>query len=98
MSNIVDLITEEDRLNEIVDSVAEKLVHDINYDNYLKSHIQGFNYNYLKLIRESNTRNYYFNNTSDFKLKNILWCVIELKLAVWLSNYYKDKVTHEPPF
>ncbi len=89
-SNIQDLISREDELNEKVYVIAGKLVHNVNFDNYLKAHIQGCDYNYLNLLKQANTENYYKSTFSQYR--DIIWCTIELKLAVWLSNYYKDKV------
>lgn len=96
-SNIIDLLTKEAELDDIVSSIADLLINDIPFDNYLLAKIQGCDYNYLALLRKGNIESYYKINFQS-KYKKVVWCTIELKLAVWLSNYYKNKVTHEPPF
>lgn len=91
-SNIQNLLSQEKRLDDIVQTIGVELINDKVFRDYLIDKIWGCDYNYLTLIQKGSAGEYYCNSLKGTH-RTIVWATIELKLAVWLYNHqyaYKD--------
>lgn len=85
----MDLLESERHLDYVVDVMANELVNNSMFHEYVRDRIKDYDYNYITLIKQADVKQFYRNSVKGVH-KEVVWHTVELKLAVWLSKYYKD--------
>lgn len=85
----MNLLESERHFDYVVDVMGNELVNNVMFRQYVIDRIKGYSYNYITLIKQADVK-YFYKNSVKGVHKDVVWCTIELKLAVWLSKHYKD--------
>lgn len=85
----MDLLESERHLDYVVDVMGNELVNNSLFHQYVRDKIKDYKYNFITLIKEADVKQYYQDSVKGVH-KEVVWPTVELKLAVWLSNHYKD--------